>query len=168
MNAVPVVPSVRLLRDPGHCLALGFGSGLARRAPGTWGSVVGIALAAGLLSMPGVLYGGLVLGSFVLGVWLCARTARTLGSHDHGAIVFDEIVGVLLTVSFCSSGWIGLAVGFCAFRIFDIVKPWPIRWVDRHVQGGLGIMLDDVLAAVFAALSLEIFEYLSFGYMIFQ
>lgn len=168
MNAVPVSPSARLLRDPGHCLALGLGSGLARRAPGTWGSVVGLAFAAVLLPLPGMIYGSLVLAAFVLGVWLCARTAHALGTPDHGAIVLDEIVGMLLTVSFCSSGWIGLAVGFCAFRIFDIVKPWPIRWIDRHVHGGLGIMLDDVLAAVFAALALESFEYLSFGYMMFQ
>jgi len=102
------------------------------------------------------------------GVPLCERTAAALGEHDHGAIVLDEVVGYLVTVSFCSSGVPGLLVGFCAFRFFDIVKPWPIRLVDRRVGGGLGIMLDDLLAAVYALLAVEIFEYFSFGYKLFQ
>ena len=97
-----------------------------------------------------------------------ARTAAALGSHDHGAIVIDEIVGMLLTVSFCSSGPIGVLVGFCAFRFFDIVKPWPIRLADARLGGGLGIMFDDLLAAGYALAVLEIFEYFSFGYRMFQ
>jgi len=162
----PVPPA--LLRDPGHCLALGFGSGLLRPGPGTWGTLVGVVGYGGLASLPPAAYAAVVLLLFVVGVPLCGRTARALGEHDHGAIVLDEIVGYLVTVSFCSSGVAGALVGFLAFRLFDIVKPWPIRQADRAVGGGFGIMLDDLLAAGYALCVVEIFEYLSFGYRIFQ
>lgn len=157
-----------MLRDPGHCLALGLGSGLARYAPGTWGSLVGVALYWPLQDLaPGVYFSILSL-LFAIGIPLSARTAAALGNHDHGAIVIDEIVGMLLTVSFCSSGPIGVLAGFCAFRFFDIVKPWPIRVADARLGGGLGIMFDDLLAAGYALAALEIFEYFSFGYRMFQ
>ncbi len=162
----PVPPA--LLRDPGHCLALGLGSGLLRPAPGTWGTLVGVACYWPLAGLPPPAYLALVALLFAAGVPLCGRTARALGEHDHGAIVLDEIVGYLVTVSFCSSGPVGVLVGFLAFRFFDIVKPWPIRQADRAVGGGFGIMLDDLLAAGYALCVLEIFEYLSFGYKIFQ
>jgi phosphatidylglycerophosphatase A len=157
-----------MLRDPGHCLALGLGSGLVRYAPGTWGSLAGVALYWPLQGLGPMVYFSITGLLFAIGIPLSARTAAALGSHDHGAIVIDEIVGMLLTVSFCSSGPIGVLVGFCAFRFFDIVKPWPIRVADRQVRGGLGIMLDDVLAAGYALLVVETFEYFSFGYRIFQ
>ena len=162
----PVPPA--LLRDPGHFLALGFGSGLLRPAPGTWGTLVGAACYWPLAGLAPPIYAALVVLLFGAGVPLCGRTARALGEHDHGAIVLDEIVGYLVTVSFCSSGVIGALVGFVAFRFFDIVKPWPIRLADRAVSGGFGIMLDVLLAAGYALCIVEIFEYLSFGYTIFQ
>jgi len=159
---------IALLRDPGHCVALGLGSGLIRWAPGTWGSLVGVALYWLLEDLAPTVYFALTGLLFAIGIPLSGRTAAALGKDDHGAIVIDEIVGLLLTVSFCSSGPIGVLVGFCAFRFFDIVKPWPIRLADRRVTGGFGIMLDDVLAAGYALVLLELFEYFSFGYRMFQ
>ena len=105
---------------------------------------------------------------FLGGVPICARTALALGEHDHGAIVWDEVVGVMLTLSFCSMGILWWVAGFAAFRGFDIAKPWPIRWFDREVGGGLGIMLDDVLAAIYAIGVLKLIEYFSKGYTLIQ
>ncbi|MGR8921132.1 MAG: phosphatidylglycerophosphatase A family protein [Gammaproteobacteria bacterium] len=164
----PAAPHWRLLVDPGHCLALGFGSGLARVAPGTWGSVVGFGLYWPLSTLPSAYYLGLVAVLFGLGVPLCARTAAALGQHDHGAIVWDEIVGVLLTLSVCSGGIYSALLGFAAFRLFDIVKPWPIDLSDQRVQGGFGIMLDDALAAIYAGIVVLLFEYFSESYKLFQ
>lgn len=161
-------PTVAMLRDPGHFVALGAGSGLSPWAPGTCGTLLGVALYWPLQSLPLTAYLALVAALFVIGIPLSARTARALGAHDHGAIVIDEIVGLLLTVSFCSSGPIGVLIGFCAFRFFDIVKPWPIGLADSRLGGGFGIMLDDLLAAVYAVMVLETFEYFSFGYRMFR
>ncbi|MFP5506442.1 MAG: phosphatidylglycerophosphatase A [Gammaproteobacteria bacterium] len=153
--APPPIPA-SLLRDPGHFLALGFGSGLAPRAPGTFGTLAAIPvyLLCAQLALPAYLL--VVVGLFLLGVYLCGRTARALGVHDHPGIVWDEVVGFLLTMAFAPPGWVWIVLGFAAFRLFDIWKPWPIRVLDRRVHGGLGIMLDDVLAGLAAAASLEI------------
>ena len=93
---------------------------------------------------------------FALGVWICDRTARDLGVHDHPAIVWDEVIGYFVTMITAPPGWVWIVAGFALFRLFDILKPWPIRWIDRHVHGGVGIMLDDVLAGVFAWLSMQL------------
>ncbi|WJW76224.1 phosphatidylglycerophosphatase A [Thiohalobacter sp. IOR34] len=150
MKRHPPVPP-RLLRDPGHLLALGFGSGLAPVAPGTFGTLAAIPLwwLGSQLSLS--LYLGLLLLLSLLGIWLCGRTARALGVHDHPAIVWDEFAGFLLTMAWAPAGWIWLLLGFGLFRLFDIWKPWPIRFLDRRLGGGLGIMLDDLLAGAFAA-----------------
>lgn len=153
-------PPARLLRDPGHLLALGFGSGLAPRAPGTAGSVLGLLLAVPLLWMPWPAAGALVAFLFLAGIPLCARTATRLGTADHPAIVWDEVVGCLATLLAAPRGWPWLLGGFVLFRLFDILKPWPIRLIDRRVGGGLGIMLDDLLAATAAAAGLWIIAYL--------
>ena len=149
------VPASALLAGPANFLALGAGSGLAPRAPGTVGTLVGIPV---LLLMPTAPAGYAValLALFALGVWCCDACARNLGVHDHPAIVFDEVVGYLVTMAAAprSLGWI--VVGFALFRFFDIVKPWPIGPVDRRVGGGLGIMADDVLAGIFAAIGVQL------------
>lgn len=152
-----------LLRDPGHFLALGGGSGLAPKAPGTAGTVVGMAIYWPLAGLDKGLYVGLVVALFALGIPLCRRTAAVMGVHDHPAIVWDEIVGFLLTMAFVNPSLISCLVGFAAFRIFDIFKPWPIGELDRRVSGGTGIMLDDVLAAVYAGETLVFIEYLSYS-----
>lgn len=146
--------SPRLLRDPVHFLALGFGTGLAPRAPGTAGTLVGVLLDP-LLRPLGLELRILVVAlMFGAGVWLCGESARRLGVHDHPAIVWDEIVGYLALMLVVPAGWGWALAGFVAFRFFDIVKPWPIRQLDHGVGGGLGIMVDDVMAAAWGAVVL--------------
>ena len=97
---------------------------------------------------------------FGAGVWICARTSAALGVHDHGAIVWDEVVGYLAAMTAAPPGWAWAVLGFLLFRLFDICKPFPIRWLDRRVPGGLGIMLDDLTAALYSALSIHIISYI--------
>ena len=140
------------LRDPVHFIAFGFGAGLAPRAPGTFGSLVGLVAAWWLLELPLPWRIALVLAVIGFGIWVCGESARRLDRHDDQRIVFDEIAGVLLTsLAVVERTWLALALVFVFFRIFDILKPWPIRDVDHSLRGGLGIMLDDLIAALFAA-----------------
>ena len=141
-----------LLRDPVHFLAFGFGAGLAPRAPGTCGSLVGIVAAWWLLDLPLPWRIGVVLLVIGAGIWICGESARRLGRHDDQRIVLDEIAGVLLAaLTVPEKSLFALSLVFVFFRIFDIAKPWPIRDVDHSLKGGLGIMLDDLIAALFAA-----------------
>jgi phosphatidylglycerophosphatase A len=143
---------VGTLRDPVHFLAFGFGAGLLPRAPGTWGSLVGLAAAWWLLDLPLPWRIGVVLAVIGAGIWICGESARRLGRHDDQRIVFDEIAGVLVTaLAVTEKSLVSLALVFVFFRVFDIWKPWPIRDVDHSLKGGLGIMLDDLIAALFAA-----------------
>lgn len=138
------------MSDPVHLLAAGFGSGLAPRAPGTAGTLAGVPLYLALAPLPLPAYLGLILGLFLLGVWICGRAARDLNAHDHPSIVFDEMIGYLVTMAGAPSGCGWLVLGFVLFRFFDIVKPWPISLLDRKVPGGFGIMLDDLAAGLLA------------------
>jgi len=142
-------------RNPIHFLAFGFGLGAARVAPGTFGTLAALPFfwLMSPLSLPAYLAVLLVLG--LVGIWLCHVTSRDLGVHDHSGIVWDEIVGYLITMAAAPPGWQWLLAGFVLFRFFDILKPWPISWLDKRVHGGLGIMLDDVLAGLFAWLVLQ-------------
>lgn len=133
--------------------AFGFGTGFIRPAPGTWGTLPGVLLAYFVMSSP-LLHFTTVILVTLLGVWLCQKSSEILGVHDHGGIVIDEIAGVLLTLLCFEPTWLTLLLGFAWFRLFDIVKPWPIKWIDEKVHGGLGIMLDDLIAGVFAWLAL--------------
>lgn len=143
------------MASPANFFALGAGLGLAPKAPGTFGTLLGIPL---LFLMPQSLYGylAIVVVLFLVGVWLCDVCAKDLGVHDHPGIVWDEVVGYLITMIALprTLGWV--IAGFVVFRVFDILKPWPISWVDRQVHGGLGIMLDDVLAALFGVAVLQV------------
>jgi phosphatidylglycerophosphatase A len=143
-------------RNPIHFLAFGFGSGAAPRAPGTAGTLAAVVIYLILPQMALLVYSAFLLISFLLGVWLCGRTARDIGVHDHGGIVWDEFVGFWLTMLLAPPGLLWVVAGFVLFRFFDIVKPWPIRWLDRHIHGGLGIMIDDVLAGLFALACLQL------------
>ena len=145
----------RTLLDPVHFLAFGFGSGLAPRAPGTAGSVVGIVIAWWLLPLPFLWRAAIVVAAIIAGIWICGESARRLDTHDHPGIVLDEIVAVLFgALVLPERSFLALALLFVLFRIFDIAKPWPIRDVDHRLHGGLGIMLDDLIAALFAAIGL--------------
>ena len=144
--------SVSTLRDPVHFIAFGFGAGLAPRAPGTFGSLVGLLAAWGLLEVRLPWRVAVVLAVIGFGVWICGESARRLQRHDDQRIVFDEIAGVLLTSLVVQKpSVLALALVFVFFRFFDILKPWPIRDVDHSLHGGLGIMLDDLIAALYAA-----------------
>lgn len=148
--------SPHLLTHPLDFLALGFGSGLVPKGPGTAGTVVAIPVYLLLQPLSVMVYMVLVAALFIVGVPICAHTARRMGVHDHPAIVWDEIVGYLVTMTFAPPGWLWMAAGFVLFRLFDIAKPWPISLLDRKVGGGLGIMIDDLLAGIFAAAVLQL------------
>jgi len=117
---------------------------------------MGVLLYLPLSALPLAVYLGVTALLFTAGVWLCAKTSKDLGVHDHGGIVWDEVVGYLITMIALPREWLWIACGFLLFRFFDIVKPWPIRWLDRHVGGGLGIMLDDLVAGLFALILLQL------------
>ena len=147
------------LATPAGFLAFGFGSGLSPRAPGTVGTLAALPFAVLLVQLP--LWVGLlvILLAFVAGIYLCSVTGRALGVHDHGGMVWDEFVGFWLVLVFLPFHWAWWLAAFGLFRLFDIVKPWPIRWLDRHIGGGLGVMIDDVLAGVYALVPLLLFEW---------
>lgn len=141
-----------------HLLAFGFGAGTLPFAPGSFGTLVAIPIYLLLAPLPLISYLSTLLVVFIAGVWLCERTSRDLGVHDHGGIVWDEIVGYLVTMTFAPAGWLWILIGFLLFRLFDILKPWPISTIDRQVKGGFGIMLDDLLAGIYALLVILLIE----------
>lgn len=160
-SAAPSRPTVRHLAQPVHLLALGFGAGLAPFAPGTFGSLVGLAFAL-VLAPLGLAWNLLaVVIATGAGIWICGESARRLGVHDHPAIVWDEVAGMMLAMLAAPDAWWGAPAAFVLFRIFDIAKPWPIREIDHGMGGGAGIMLDDVLAGLFAALGLLLIGYVT-------
>lgn len=140
-----------LFAHPSHLLALGLGSGLAPRAPGTFGTL--FAWPIFLLIKPyfgELAFGLFLLVAFALGVAACERTGRDLGVADHGAMVWDEVVAFWLVLWLIPGTLAWQAAGFVAFRVFDIAKPPPIRWLDSRIKGGFGVMIDDIVAALFA------------------
>jgi len=146
-------PDVKFLfAHPAHLIAFGFGSGLAPKAPGTVGTLLGLPLfwliAAASPDLP--IRIALLLATSLLGTWACGRTGRALGVADHGGMVWDEIVAFALVLLFTPASWQGIALAFALFRLFDILKPWPIRLADQHLKNGFGVMFDDLLAAGYA------------------
>ncbi|RUO29120.1 phosphatidylglycerophosphatase A [Aliidiomarina sanyensis] len=145
----PIKNKRELLKDPIHFVSLGFGTGLAPKAPGTFGTLPALVLVWLFAPLGVSAYVGVVVLFTLLGIYLCGATAKAMGEHDAPAIVWDEIAGFMIAmIAVPVSAW-SLLVAFLLFRFFDIVKPWPIRWFDRKVDGGLGIMLDDVIAGLF-------------------
>lgn len=143
---------------PWGFLALGFGSGLVAKAPGTAGTVAAIPLALALTTLPPLLALFLVLVMFLVGLPVCRVTSSAMAQPDPGAIVWDEIVGFALVAVLVPRGWVWLVAAFVAFRFFDIVKPWPIRWFEKRLSGGFGIMFDDVVAAAYSVALLQLFN----------
>ncbi|MFB2679764.1 phosphatidylglycerophosphatase A family protein [Shewanella mangrovisoli] len=143
------------LKNPIHFLALGFGSGLAAKAPGTFGTLAAVPLYLLLAQLPLSWYLAVTLVCILAGIYICDKAAKDMGVHDHGAIVWDEVAGLLITMIAAPAGVLWLVVGFVLFRLFDIIKPWPIRWLDAKVEGGFGIMIDDVLAGIFALIGVQ-------------
>ena len=140
----------QILSDPILFMAFGFGSGLAKKAPGTFGTLVAIPVYLLFGQTDSLIYSLLTIFVTVVGVWICDIAAEKLGEHDFGGIVWDEIAGYLITMWLVPITWQTIIAGFILFRFFDILKPWPIKWLDRKVHGGFGIMIDDVLAGVSA------------------
>ena len=149
------------LTNPIHFLAVGLGSGLSPIMPGTMGSLMAIPLWLLFWGLQPALYWVFILVAFVFGCYLCQKTSDDTHTHDSGHIVWDEFVGMWITLYFIpqfSILWVTIA--FVAFRLFDMAKPWPIRWFDKRVQGGFGIMVDDVIAAIFSSITVWVLAYL--------
>ena len=142
--------SASLLKHPIHFLALGFGSGLAPKAPGTIGTLMAIPLYLLMQPLNLEYYLFVVVLVFLTGIYICDKSASMMGEHDHPGIVWDEFAGYFVTMIAVPFEWIWVLLGFALFRLFDILKPQPIKWLDQHVKGGFGIMVDDLLAGVMA------------------
>lgn len=154
MNTVKL--SNKVWQDPAYFIAFGFGSGLMPVAPGTWGTLAAIPVYLLLAGQPLIIYLLMTSLAFLLGVWVSDKVSQEMGVHDYSGIVWDEVVGYLLTMTMAPIGWGWMIIGFILFRIFDIWKPQPIRSIDKQVHGGIGIMLDDVLAAIPAWLLIQL------------
>ncbi len=150
----PVRP--RPFKSAAQFLAFGFGSGLAPKAPGTFGTLAAIPLFLLLAQLDLLLYSGLVVAAFIAGIFICERASDELKVHDHGGIVWDEFVGFWVAMWAMPVTWQTVLAGFLLFRLFDIAKPWPIRALDKKVSGGFGIMIDDIVAGVFAGVLLHV------------
>ena len=154
----PKIPDLnrKVLTSPINFLAFGFGSGLAPFAPGTFGTLAAIPIYLLMqpLSLP--IYLVIVAIVSIVGIWICDISSKSLGVHDHSGIVWDEFAGYFVTMIAAPKGWLWIVIGFALFRLFDIWKPWPISFLDKKVGGGFGIMVDDLLAGVFALLCLQL------------
>jgi phosphatidylglycerophosphatase A len=145
----------KVFHDPIYFIAFGFGSGLMSKAPGTWGTLAAIPVYLLLADTHWSVYISITVVAFTLGVWVCEKVTQDLGVHDYKGIVWDEVVGYLLTMFLAPKGLFWIVSGFILFRIFDIWKPQPIGYIDQKVRSGLGIMLDDVMAAIPAWLIMQ-------------
>lgn len=151
------LPTFKLmLSHPAHLLSFGFGAGLLPKAPGTFGTLVALPMAALAMALSMQQQLMLIALLFLIGIYVCQQTGVALGVSDHGAIVWDEVVAMMLVLTFTPFFWGWWLVAFFLFRLFDIWKPFPIRQIDAKVKGGLGVMLDDMLAALYAVVCLRV------------
>jgi phosphatidylglycerophosphatase A len=144
-----------LLAHPAHFLALGFGSGLPPKAPGTFGTIAGLPLFYLIAGYSITVQLAIIAGLFIAGVYFCDIAGKALGVSDHGSIVWDEIVAMMLVLTITPNQWPWWLAAFGLFRLFDIWKPFPIRQCDAKLKGGFGVMFDDILAAIYAMISLK-------------
>ena len=153
-----------LLSHPSHFIGLGFGAGLARIAPGTIGTLVGLPLFYWLMAAPELVHYTTIAVLFFIGIPICTKTGEALGVSDHGSIVWDEIVAMMLVLEFTPHSARWWLVAFTLFRVFDIWKPFPIRQSDAKLKGGFGVMFDDLLAAIYAIVALKVMLWLIMNY----
>ncbi|HEY0563432.1 MAG TPA: phosphatidylglycerophosphatase A [Methylophilus sp.] len=149
------------MSHPAHLLGLGFGTGLAPKAPGTLGTVIGLPLFWIMHAYSFNTQLLILLALFVLGIYVCGKTGLALGVSDHGGIVWDEIVAMMLVLTFTPLHWFWWLLAFALFRLFDIWKPFPIRQCDAQLKGGFGVMFDDLLAAIYAIIVLKVCLWMS-------
>ena len=149
-------PARVLLSHPAGWIATGFGSGLSPRAPGTIGSLVAlIPWWFWLRDLPATYYAGVLVAGTLIGIWASNWTIACTRIADPGFVVWDEFIGLWIALFLLPAGWLWIGAGFALFRLFDIWKPWPVGWADRKVHGGLGVMLDDILAGLIALAILQ-------------
>ena len=148
-----------MLANPLHLLALGFGSGLAPKAPGTFGTLVAVPFYLLFAKLDLIYYLAILTAAFAVGVFLCHYTSKALSVHDHPGIVWDEFVGFWITMIAVPVSWEWILLGFVLFRVFDIIKPWPVKMADKKLKGGFGIMFDDVLAGIYALICIQLILY---------
>lgn len=156
---------IPMLKNPIHCLSLGLGAGLVPTMPGTVGTLLALVFYSVLQNLTLPFYLSFVVMALILGCIFCQYTAQALQRQDPSQIVWDEMVGYWFTMSFAPRGWFWMVLGFILFRFFDIVKPWPIHTIEHKLPGGGGIMLDDMMAGVYAMVILQIFAWLGFTYL---
>ena len=160
MSTAEKISARTVMTDPVHLLAFGFGLGLSPVAPGTVGTLLGVAFAWLALDLGLMVQIGIAVAMFVAGIWICGNSSRRIGQHDHGGIVWDEICAMYITLLVAPTTITAWILAFGLFRAFDIVKPWPIRDLDHRLGGGLGIMLDDLVAALYAAILLALYRWM--------
>jgi len=167
MPRPPNPPASVVFKDPIHLLAFGFGSGLAKFAPGTFGSLAALVLYFALIGLPEWAYISVVVVLTMSAFWICGESARMLGVHDHPGIVLDEWAGMLVTLAFLPAGAhpIWVLIGFLLFRLFDILKPYPANYFDEHWHDGVGIVMDDVVAGLYAGVSLQLLAWAFYTYV---
>jgi len=147
------------LKDPVVFVAMGFGSGLSPKAPGTAGTLMAVPLVYFLQQQTLLVYILVTLFVLLTGSWICGYATKKLQVHDHSGIVYDEVAGFLITMFMVPESWILMLIGFALFRFFDAVKPWPISWFDKNVHGGFGIMFDDVIAGIISLSCLMLLQH---------
>lgn len=152
---VPPVPDT-IWQKPTHFIAFGFGTGALPYAPGTFGTLIAIPFYLALQNLPWTIYLGILFAVILGSIWLCHRVAKEINVHDHQGMCLDEVVGYLVTMFNAPHGLIWVLLGFGLFRFFDIVKPWPISYMDEKIPGGAGVILDDVAAGIFSCAILQI------------
>lgn len=157
-TAQPVPRSV--WEKPSHFIAFGFGSGAAPFAPGTFGTLMAVPFYLAMQSLSHTMYLLLVVVITLASIWLCHKVTKEIGIHDHSGMCLDEIVGYLVTMYGAPQGLIWIISGVLLFRLFDIWKPWPISYIDAQLQGGAGIILDDVLAGIYSLIALRILAWI--------
>lgn len=151
--------NIRELKDPVVFVALGLGSGLSPKAPGTAGTLLTVPLVYFLQQQDLIVYVLVTLFVLLTGSWVCGYAAKKLQVHDHSGIVYDEVAGFLITMFMIPADWGLMLLGFILFRFFDAVKPWPISWCDKNIHGGFGIMFDDVVAGIISLFCLMLLQH---------
>lgn len=146
--------------DPWYFIGFGLGSGAMPIAPGTFGTLFAIPIYLMLSHLPLSYYLTVVAFLFLFSIWLCEKLSREIRVHDHPGMCIDEFIGYFITMIAAPPGWIWIVIGFVLFRIFDILKPFPISWIDKNIHGGVGMILDDAVAGLVSFIVIQFLAFL--------